>query len=81
MPLKNFGPDYWEQFRTEEEKYWDQIYQAHLDGDCGAYDCPLCREEAEFNHASDVGPAGIEHRFVGSGLSPRGKMRRAREER
>jgi hypothetical protein len=33
-------------FRTPEEKYWDETYEAHLRDECYK-DCPLCREEKE----------------------------------
>lgn len=63
-------PTKFEKYRTEEERYWDNVYDAHLDGDC-IEDCPLCREEDEYNSASDLG----------LGLGPRTKMRRARDQR
>ena len=33
-------------FATSEEKYWDQVTEAHDEGRCFP-DCPICREEAE----------------------------------
>lgn len=68
----------WDKYRTAEERYWDETYEKHLDGDCDG-DCALCREEDEANHASDIGAPGS--RYLGEGLSPRMAFKRAKGER
>jgi hypothetical protein len=53
-------------FATAEERYWDEVTEAHDAGDCSkTIDCPICREEAERDR-----PGG-----------PMTKMRRKRDER